>query len=413
MAEARGGPAPARWRALLLGLAVLSLAALARSAAAAWGSADGALGALGAAAGLRPRGGDEEAASAWRGSPRAARCPRARVAAEGWQPRSRAALDALSTGNFSWREAAGEFEWVPEEAQAAAAYRARSRPELLRCLRDRRLYFMGTSFTRELRNSVLTILQGFPVTLEQVWVPSYALELVTDASECARLNPGKDVDLHRGQPFCARKRAGSKISCNLPGPAGIDLVGCDLPWNRSDLVTEGCDGVSVHFQFKTYVNTREADAVVLDRWSRLPAPDLIVLGSAEWGVTGWQRRAKDGKWVEDEPPPRNEAVDEYFRSVVQAYPRTRKLHTSNPGYNRSSKSMSEWIKARMATDPTFLMLNVDKFAGAKRDSHAHEMRDGHGHEGPIVDAMAWSLLLTLCDDLTIQADPAGGAPQPP
>jgi hypothetical protein len=396
---ARGGWPCTRELVLLVGVLALSLAAFARNAVSTWSGAGG----VGSAAQwLRARGADEAGAgpAAWQGPPRAARCPRARAAAEGWQPRSRAALDALSKGTFIRSEAAGAFEWAPQDAQAAAAYRARSRPELLRCLRDRRLYFMGTSFTRELRNSVLTILQGFPVTLEQVWVPSYALELVTNASECAQLSPDQ-LQHHRERPFCSRSVAKIR-NCNLPGPAGVNLDACGLPMNRSDLVTEACDGVLVHYQFKTYINTPEADAAVLEHWSRLPAPDFIVLGSAEWGVTNWERRPLDGKFVVGEMPPYDKAVNDYFQRVVQAFPRTRKLHTSNARYNRSSKSMSEWIKVRLATDPTFLLLEVDKFANAKRGDDGDKMPDGHGHEGPIVDAMAWSLLLTLCDDL--QAD---------
>jgi hypothetical protein len=62
---------------------------------------------------------------------------------------------------------------------------------------------------------------------------------------------------------------------------GVDIDSCGMPHNLTQHSLAEYN-ITVHFQFKTYLYTPEADRRVLAHLAQMPRFDLLVLGSAEW-----------------------------------------------------------------------------------------------------------------------------------
>ncbi|KAK3242301.1 hypothetical protein CYMTET_48003 [Cymbomonas tetramitiformis] len=148
--------------------------------------------------------------------------------------------------------------WIPRDPHLADIFRRGSPSYLKRCLRDKRVFLLGTSFMRQIFVEMVKWLNG---TLSQDYsLPDQTFkEIPSSPTFCAsrRNNP---VCAH-GNPLYAwdpRKPPVTPKACGKHDE-GARLKPCGGPaGQRSWQPTDGGNGV-LHYRFKTYVDTPETD----------------------------------------------------------------------------------------------------------------------------------------------------------
>ena len=244
----------------------------------------------------------------------------------------------------------------------------------LQCLKDARIYMLGTSFLRAIFFEYVKILENVQyLSVEQKFIPSY---------EC-KLGYGKECKNKTilENDTCVITSNSAK-DCNLPGLAGHNITICGRPHNKTTKSNK--HNISTHFQFKTYINTLESDSIVSAELIESP-PNLLILGSGEWGRNLFI------------VPEQNydTQVDIFYSKLFNDY-KGKKIFIYNKNYNKSTERMWLWLKKAIDKgDKSIMILNMDAFE-MRHVVSENKPPDGHGHEGPITEAIARIILIVLC-----------------
>lgn len=245
------------------------------------------------------------------------------------------------------------------------------RNQLMKCLNKKRIMFLGTSYLREIYFETVKILENTDALgAKRRFIPSYHLELSKNVSTCDSKRIMKDeID---DSSWCL---IGSK-RCNLPGPAGVNLDLCGMPHNKTEVV--GLD-TTLHFQFKTYLHTPEADKRVADFIKSQEKFDLFVIGSAEWG---------SNKFIKTNY---TEQAQRYVKTIISALDDdTPVIFFYNNGYNKSSKYLFEALKM-------YPQVSVFDMKNIKKDiSKLGITPNGHGFKGPVTQVLGHVVLDSIC-----------------
>ena len=294
-----------------------------------------------------------------------------------WREGSQSVLEEFTPGSFAKDGKA--FKWEPEAPDALQRYTAFSRKKFLEAMRGKRMFFYGTSFLREIYfEFVKLLLDVSDLSAESKFIPSSRGKLYKGKEECEKRKRKTHTNDATGEIFCVTPSNG----CNLPGPAGIDLKKCGMPANRTEYSKEY--DITMHFQFKTYIYTDEADRKVNKHIKESKSYDYMFLGSCEWGRN---RISKPELGYEEQHRRFLEPLFNVFKGLT--------VYSYSRGYNKSTKKQHEAIMRRIeGGDNTILVYDT----GFVANSGDRSIPDGHGHAGPRTYVFARSMQLAMMHD---------------
>lgn len=220
---------------------------------------------------------------------------------------------------------------------------------VLHNFRNKSIFIVGTSFARVLYFDMFRIGLCRDPTVTERFVPSYEGVVLSEHCQDA-------AEVFEGR-YCFKKTG---VSCNLPGPAGVDLRRCGIPHNKTMHIAS--HNITVHFQFKTYLFTKEHDQMIARDMKEY---DYYILGSAEWGLnryinnTDYHYQAKM-----------------YYDTILPATANKTKVFVYNDGYNRSTKAQFDYLKHQHGVR----IFNTKPLVSRGK---SQGVPSGHGYEGKI------------------------------
>lgn len=246
-------------------------------------------------------------------------------------------------------------------------------------LRNKRILFYGTSFTRELYFETFRYLTyDGTMDVESKFIPSYTKELVVGKDACIELgDKATNLSVTDGDYACI-KRDRTTRGCNHPGKAGVDIEKCGVPGYKQHTFND--TNTTIAFQFKTYVYTPEAETVTIPRMIENGPWDLIIFGSQEWGLN---RHVNTTIHTHD-------VQSKYFLNEIIDKIDANKVFVYNIGYNDSTDSVYEAIIS--ASKPEILVYNM---RGIKDDARKNHVERGHGMSGIVTKRIVSDVLSTV------------------
>jgi hypothetical protein len=289
-----------------------------------------------------------------------------------------------------------------------------SNEAIQRCLQNRRIYIVGSSYQRSLFLDLLRIL-NIKLTPRMVYSP-YSENHMTTGENCSLYPPTQDPGwflyqklpntvlgelLSNGQsPWCMWIR--NVTICRGLGLAGFTTHSCGIP-PRTE-VKHAQLNITVVYQFKTYLRTPLLDSIIRKELQTGGHYDVILISNGEWGIGG----KESGKYFPEVEQKThldlaNEYLDYIFNGWDELDGRNRviisRCHGGGLRICRACDAACEAaqkLSRKILQFPDFAMVN----ALTRYDMVAKTtFRTVHGFDGPLTEWLVRSFFSVICSPI--------------
>jgi hypothetical protein len=298
------------------------------------------------------------------------------------------------------------LEWIPTDRQGKEILSKYGTDEAIQeCLRNRRIYLLGTSYQRIMFIDLLRILH-LPIPAAAVFVSSVENRAVYGKDcELHYPHPRKDWTLHRDAPnieevveekpcFFARNET---ICSYTSGLNGFTEDTCGWPSRREFIA--GLN-TTVVYQFKTYVRTPPLDGIIRKDLKQNGPWDVVYISGGEWGISGKYSSLHFNIGTRTHL----DLAHEYFDDVLgDDNPLQANNHFGivisrcHAGGNRSCRAMCD---AAMRESRKILQFYDEVIVGLIERQSAFAKK--HGYDGPYSEYFSRGVFATLCSPLPEQ-----------